>query len=63
MERNLQVGRRTSEPLWHHVFLHSGEIADVIVNGTKASGNVYPQMRGPMQSSSAFLAFSESWVK
>jgi hypothetical protein len=37
--------------------------ADVIINGKKAVGNVYPQMRGPVQSSSAFLAFSESWVK
>ncbi len=37
--------------------------ADVILNGKKAAGNVYPQKRGPVQSSSAFLAFSESWVK
>jgi len=37
--------------------------ADVIINGKKAEGNVYPQKRGPAQSSSAFLAFSESWVK
>ena len=37
--------------------------ADVIVNGKKLGGNVYPQMRGPAQSSSAFLAFSESWIK
>ena len=37
--------------------------ADVIINGKKAAGNVYPQKRGPAQSSSAFLAFSESWVK
>jgi hypothetical protein len=37
--------------------------ADVIINGKKAGGNVYPQKRGPAQSSSAFLAFSESWVK
>src|SRR5262245_29901683 len=37
--------------------------ADVIINGKKAMGNVYPQRRGPAQSSSAFLAFSESWVK
>ena len=36
---------------------------DVIINGKKATGNVYPQKRGPAQSSSAFLAFSESWVK
>ncbi len=37
--------------------------AEVIVNGKKALGNVYPQMRGPVQSSTAFLAFSESWIK
>jgi hypothetical protein len=37
--------------------------ADVIINGKKAAGNVFPQKRGPAQSSSAFLAFSESWVK
>jgi hypothetical protein len=37
--------------------------ADVIINGKKAAGNVYPQKRGPAQSSTAFLAFSESWVK
>jgi len=37
--------------------------ADVIINGKKAGGNVYPQKRGPAQSSSAFLAFSESWVR
>lgn len=37
--------------------------ATVLINNKKAAGNVYPQMRGPAQSSSAFLAFSESWVK
>ena len=37
--------------------------ADVIINGKKAPGAVYPRMRGPAQSSSAFLAFSESWLK
>lgn len=37
--------------------------ASVLINDKKAAGNVYPQMRGPAQSSSAFLAFSESWVK
>ena len=37
--------------------------AEVRINGKKAPGKVYPQMRGPAQSSSAFLAFSESWVK
>ncbi|MCC7415889.1 MAG: hypothetical protein IT176_02025 [Acidobacteria bacterium] len=37
--------------------------ADVILNGKRLAGNVYPQMRGPAQSSTAFLAFSESWIK
>ena len=37
--------------------------AEVIINGKKSPGNVFPQKRGPVQSSSAFLAFSESWVK
>jgi hypothetical protein len=37
--------------------------ADVIINGKKSAGNVYPQKRGPAQSSTAFLAFSESWIK
>ena len=37
--------------------------AEVTINGKKAPGKVYPQMRGPAQSSSAFLALSESWVK
>lgn len=37
--------------------------AAVIINGKKINGNVYPQMRGPAQSSTAFLAFSESWIK
>lgn len=37
--------------------------ADLIVNGKKISGNVYPQMLGPAQGSSAFLAFSETWLK
>ena len=37
--------------------------ATVLINNKRAAGNVYPQMRGPAQSSSAFLAFSESWVK
>jgi hypothetical protein len=37
--------------------------ADLTINGRKIAGNVYPQMRGPSQSSSAFLAFSETWIK
>jgi len=37
--------------------------ADVIVNGTRAAGNPTPRMRGTRQSSSAFLAFAETWLK
>lgn len=37
--------------------------AGLTINGRKIAGNVYPQMRGPAQSSSAFLAFSETWIK
>jgi hypothetical protein len=37
--------------------------ADLIINGKKIAGNVFPQKRGPAQSSSAFLAFSETWIK
>jgi hypothetical protein len=37
--------------------------ADITINGRKVAGSVYPQMRGPVQSSSAFLAFSETWIK
>jgi hypothetical protein len=37
--------------------------AEVVINGKRAAGNAYPQMRGPAQSSSAFLAFSESWIR
>jgi len=37
--------------------------ADLIINGKKIGGNVYPQLRGPAQSSTAFLAFSETWIK
>jgi hypothetical protein len=37
--------------------------AEVIINGTKAEGKPFPQPRGKMQSSTAFLAFSETWVK
>lgn len=44
-------------------FFVPARAADVRVNGVKLPGNVYPQMRGPAQSSSAFLAFSETWVK
>lgn len=37
--------------------------ADVIVNGTRAAGTATPRMRGNRQSSSAFLAFAETWLK
>jgi hypothetical protein len=37
--------------------------ADVIINGTRAAGAVTPRMRGTRQSSSAFLAFAETWLK
>jgi hypothetical protein len=37
--------------------------ADVIINGQKAAGRPFPTMRGRMQNSTAFLAFSETWVK
>jgi hypothetical protein len=37
--------------------------AEVIVNGTHAAGIVTPRMRGSRQSSSAFLAFAETWLK
>jgi hypothetical protein len=37
--------------------------ADVIINGTRAAGAVTPRMRGERQSSSAFLAFAETWLK
>ena len=37
--------------------------ADVIINGTRAAGTVTPRMRGPRESSSAFLAFAETWLK
>jgi hypothetical protein len=37
--------------------------ADVIINGARAAGTVTPRMRGNRQSSSAFLAFAETWLK
>lgn len=37
--------------------------ADVIINGRRAAGSVSPRMRGTRQSSSAFLAFAETWLK
>jgi hypothetical protein len=37
--------------------------ADVIINGTRAAGSPTPRMRGTHQSSSAFLAFAETWLK
>jgi hypothetical protein len=37
--------------------------ADVIINGRHAAGTATPRMRGNRQSSSAFLAFAETWLK
>lgn len=37
--------------------------ADVIINGTRAAGAATPRLRGTRQSSSAFLAFAETWLK
>ena len=37
--------------------------ADVIINGQRAAGQATPRMRGTRQSSSAFLAFAETWLK
>ena len=37
--------------------------ADVVINGKKAAGMPFPEPMGAMPSSSAFLAFSETWVK
>jgi len=37
--------------------------AEVIINGKKAAGQATPRMRGDRQSSSAFLAFAETWLK
>ena len=37
--------------------------ADVVIDGKRAAGNPTPRMRGTRQSSSAFLAFAETWLK
>ena len=37
--------------------------AEVFINGVKAAGQPIPEMRGKMQSSSARLWLSETWVK
>jgi hypothetical protein len=37
--------------------------AEVVINGKRAAGNPTPRMRGARQSSSAFLAFAETWLK
>ena len=37
--------------------------AQVTLNGQVATGSVWPEMRGDRQSSSACLAWSETWVK
>ena len=44
-------------------FFIPAKTADVTINGRKAAGHPLPTMRGKMQNSSAFLAFSETWVK
>lgn len=37
--------------------------AEVIINGKRAAGTATSRMRGTRQSSSAFLAFAETWLK
>jgi hypothetical protein len=37
--------------------------ADVFINGKRAAGAPTPRMRGSRQSSTAFLAFAETWLK
>ena len=37
--------------------------AEVVINGKRAAGSPTPRMRGTRQSSSAFLAFAETWLK
>jgi hypothetical protein len=37
--------------------------AEVVINGRRAAGQATPRMRGARQSSSAFLAFAETWLK
>lgn len=37
--------------------------AEVVINGKRAAGQPTLRMRGPRQSSSAFLAFAETWLK
>jgi hypothetical protein len=37
--------------------------AQLEINGKVAPGNVWPEMRGDRQGSSATLAWSETWVK
>lgn len=37
--------------------------AEVTINGKRAAGSATPRMRGNRQSSSAFLAFAETWLK
>jgi hypothetical protein len=44
-------------------FFIPAKSADVIINGKKAVGRTFPRMLGSMQSSTAVLAFSETWVK
>ena len=37
--------------------------AGVIINGKEAAGRTFPTKRGRMENSTAFLAFSETWVR
>jgi hypothetical protein len=37
--------------------------AEVVINGRRAAGQATPRMRGSRQSSGAFLAFAETWLK
>jgi len=37
--------------------------AEVTINGRRAAGHVTPRMRGTRESSSAFLAFAETWLR
>jgi hypothetical protein len=37
--------------------------AEVVINGKRAAGQATPRMRGTRQSSSAFLAFAETWLR
>ena len=53
----------TSNPYGITSMFLPARAADVIINGTRVAGQPYPRMRGTTPSSSAFLAFSETWVQ